>query len=1327
MAVGEDGASGRMFGKGHQAADWVKSPAPPTYPSSQPETTKGSRLSPLDGAGFLSLSTMSWMTPVMWSMSRKQLDLSSLSLSPLDGADVNGDRLQTLWDQEVCAVGLQKASLNRVLLRFQRDRLLLVLCINVLFMLSLFVGSGVLVHEILGHIIHIESSSTVWGGVALCFGLVSVELFRVCCLTLSWALNLRTGVRLKTGFCMLGFNKIISLRMHSRVSVGQMVNVLTSDSNKLFGAVLLGALVLPFPLLLIICSVYTCYILNYTALIGFFIFIIFIVLQFVLARLISHFQQRAAIITSSRVCTVNELLVYIRLIKMYVWEQAFSSKITDIRTSEKRMLEKAALIQNLSVTISPLAPVIATMCTFIVHTSLGLPINTCTAYPVITIFNCMRFILSMAPTAVKLLAEAAVSVKRLEKLLLVENPKPYILQKTDNTSAAVILENATLSWIKPTHPAETEDRDDLVSKTRHSEVLPSLRNVSFRLQKGRLLGVCGNVGSGKTSLICSLLEQMHLQQGSVSVDGSIAYVSQQAWIFYGTVQDNILMGEPLDQSRYDKVISSCSLEAEDDQTLLGEQGVSLSEGQKQRISLARAIYSDRDLYLLDDPLSAVDAHVRKHIFEECIKKQLQGKSIVLVTHQLQYMEFCDEVLVLKDGTVLEKGSHLDLMKAGRHYSELINKHLTEQPQREEREKKAELNKHMNGEIINPAFDLSGKNTDTPSSDCKYTCSADQLIHQESSRSSLVTWRTFHQYCRAAGGYCVGSFILLIFILMTTNIATSFWWLSYWLRHGHGTVNVTTADEGDLSLNPDLPFYQVGCGVMIVSLLTVCMIKCFCYIKVTFHASTTLHNGLLEKVLVSPMSFLETTPTGSLLGCFSRCQDEIDSVLPHHLNVLLTLWLMAVCVCIINSIIFPIMVLPVFILVTVFTFLLWMFRGNIVQLQRMESISRASCISLSASIAQGLSTIQTYNKMHNFTKLFKSLSDANANHLLLFHYGIRWLCFLADSLCAVMTLPVALLVVFVSNDVSSPPVKALALCFIIMLTTNSQAMIQSLLEVEVRFISVQRLLQYIKGSGPEASRQLQVHQVSEDWPQHGAITFLDYKMRYRQGSPVILNGLQLHIRAGEKLGIVGRAGSGKSSLAAALFRLVEPSEGSILIDGVDITSVRLSNLRAKLSIIPQDPVLFTGTVRYNLDPLNSYSDEEIWAALEKTYMKDTISSLEKNLQAELTDNGGKLSVGQRQLMCLSRALLQDSKIVLLDEATASVDAETDALIQITISEAFRCCTVLTITHRINTVLQADRVLVLDQGEVVEFDRPDVLRQKPDSLFSQLLAAANSGLS
>ncbi|KAM7424805.1 hypothetical protein PAMA_000930 [Pampus argenteus] len=986
----------------------------PIFSSSQSEMDTES--SPLDRAGFF--STMSWMSAVMWSMSRKKLDFSILSLSPLDGADVNGDGLQRLWEEEVCKVGLQKASLTRVLLRFQRSRLLLVLLINVLFMASLFVGSGVLIHGLVSYIVQLETSSML-GGIALCLGLVSVELFRVGCLTVSWAVNLRTGIRLKTAYCMLGFHKIISLRTHSGVSVGQMVNLLTSDSYRLFEAVLLGPVVLPFPLLLITCSVYSCYILHYTALIGFLVFLVFILMQFVFARLINMCQQRTVSITDSRVRTINEVLTCIKLIKMYVWEDSFEKKITDIRSIEERMLEKAALIQNFSVTISPLVPIIAAMCTFIVHTGLGLPLSIDTAIPVVTIFNSMRFILSMAPTAVKCLAEAVVSV--------------HHLKKTYNRSAAVVMDNATLSWTRPLRPTGTKGRENLVSKQGHTEAKPTLRNISLTLPKGRLLGVCGNVGSGKTSLICSLLEQVGFTRpnsveslfGSVFCPQCIMYILLN---YEADDKDSMVFVSQMHlQQGYNRVLSCCCLEKDlailpyGDQTMLGEQGVNLSGGQKQRISLARAVYSDREVYLLDDPLSAVDAHVGKHLFEECIRKELQGKSIIF---------------------------------------------------------------------------------------------------------------------------------------------------------------------------------------------------------------------------------------------------------------------------------------------------------------EMENISRSTCVSLCTSIAQGLSTIHAYNKTDEYTQLFKSLSDTNANHFLLFNYGMRWLCIVVDALCAIMTLPVCLLVIFSSNDFSSTPMKALALVLIMQLTSNSQYMIQALMEVVARFLSVERLLDYITGCESEAMGQLQVDQVQENWPQDGAITFLDYKMRYRDNLPIVLNDLQFHIKAKEKLGIVGRTGSGKSSLAVALFRLVEPAAGSILIDGVDITSISLFDLRKNLSFIPQHPVLFTGTVRFNLDPFNSYSDEEIWVTLEKTYLKETIFCLEGKLQAELTANGGNLSVGQRQLMCLSRALLRNSKIILLDEATASVDAETEALIQITIREAFQNCTVLTIAHRINTVLQADRILVLDQGEVVEFNNPDVLKQRPNSWFTSLLSAANS---
>lgn len=394
------------------------------------------------------------------------------------------------------------------------------------------------------------------------------------------------------------------------------------------------------------------------------------------------------------------------------------------------------------------------------------------------------------------------------------------------------------------------------------------------------------------------------------------------------------------------------------------------------------------------------------------------------------------------------------------------------------------------------------------------------------------------------------------------------------------------------------------------------------------------------------------------------------------------------------------------------------------MKRMENISRSPCISLTASTLQGLSTIHAYNVRDSHIKLFKSLNDINSNHFLLFHSGTRWLSFWLDFMASTMTLMVSLFVVLSSNDVISPALKGLAMSYTIQLTGMLQYVVRQATEVEARFSSVERLLEYITDCKSEGPRHIKEAQVPEDWPKSGAITFRDYKMKYREETPIVLNGLQFAIRAGEKLGIVGRTGSGKSSLGVALFRLVEPAAGTILIDGVDITAIGLQDLRSKLSIIPQDPVLFIGTVRYNLDPFDNYSDEEIWAALEKTYMKDSITKLEGKLQAEVFENGENFSVGERQLMCMARALLRNSKIILLDEATASIDAETDTLIQNTIKESFQDCTMLTIAHRINTVMHADRILVMDNGEVAELDDPEVLTQRPDSMFSSLLTAANT---
>ncbi|XP_010791267.1 multidrug resistance-associated protein 9-like, partial [Notothenia coriiceps] len=523
-----------------------------------------------------------------------------------------------------------------------------------------------------------------------------------------------------------------------------------------------------------------------------------------------------------------------------------------------------------------------------------------------------------------------------------------------------------------------------------------------------------------------------------------------------------------------------------------------------------------------------------------------------------------------------------------------------------------------------------------------SAAGDQLVVKEVATEGVVPWRVYHEYCKAAGGYFICFLTLLNIVLLIGSTAFSNWWLSFWLGQGDGSSNRTSSNQGDISKNPDLQYYQTIYGIMVAVMILLAMIKCFFWTWVTLAAASKLHNSMFKKIFSSPMSFFDTTPAGRILNRFSKDQEEVDCVLPLNMDPFLQFSLMVTFTIITISAVFPLMLVAVLVMATLFTLILFMFQRSVRQMKRMENISRSPCISLTTSTLQGLSTIHAYNIRENHIQLFKTLNDINSNHYLLFNCGTRWLSFWLDFMACTITLLVSLFVVLSSNEDISPSLKGLALSYTIQLTGVLQYVVRQSTEVEARFNSVERLQEYITGCKSEAPRHIKEAQAAQDWPENGTITFQNYKMKYRENTPIVLNGLDFTIRGGEKLGIVGRTGSGKSSLGVALFRLVEPAEGTILIDGVDISSIGLHDLRSKLSIIPQDPVLFIGTVRYNLDPFNNYNEEEIWAALEKTYMKESISRLEGKLQATVIDNGENFSVGERQLICMARALLRNSK-------------------------------------------------------------------------------------
>ncbi|XP_064609513.1 ATP-binding cassette sub-family C member 5-like [Liolophura sinensis] len=1021
---------------------------------------------------------------------------------------------------------------------------------------------------------------------------------------------------------------------------------------------------------------------------------------------------------------MKEVLNSIRLIKMWAWEKPFLTEIIDERKKETSKSKNQTFLTILGVCQIFQTPALATAITLTLYSYFGNTLNT-------ELDFLLRPDVKTESTVVS------------DDQLAVEMKKACFHWPSDleNGDRSKEISNA---YSNPVMDEESDTEIDSASNVSKPNGVvttkpnlgrePVLKNISFEAKKGSLIGICGPVGSGKSALVSALLGQMTQLEGSLAVNGTIAICPQEAWIFNDTLRENILFGSPYNKDRYEKTLDLTSLRTDvesfpvGDQTEIGDRGITLSGGQRQRLSLARALYSDRDIYLLDDPFSALDVTVGQQVFTRCIKQGLREKTVILTTHQLQYLQDCDLVIYLENGTVSEMGTHAELMEQAKEYSHMIKSFYEKTATKEVQpgEEQAQQSEKAVLHILD--------------------AEAGRLTEKESMGVGNVTWACYATYIRSLGGATAFLFLLFCFMLTEGIVFACDWWLSAWLQQvdsddvksGNSSLfqmdNVTVSPETEISdvmrsltgvstisISMDRSTFVLVYGIGIAILFLTNFSRSWILAKTTINSSHVLHKKVLAKVMSSPVSFFDSTPSGRIMNRFSADIDMLDTLIPMDLGACLMVFFRIMIAVGGIAAIFPLLLVSLVPAVIAVMIIGRLGRASSFQMKRMDNVTRSKLLDHVTSTAQGLVSVRTYEKENMFTKRLINYLDTNSTRYMLCECCIDWTVLRGNFVGVMLSLITSVLVVVFRQQIPSQ-MGGLALSLLIQAMTLIGPLIQFACQFEARMTSVERLDEYIKTLKSEGLQKKVTTSVAADWPRSGDVTFNEVCMAYDTNKKLVLKNVSFSVISGQSIGIIGRTGAGKSSLGTALFRLVELSSGSILIDGVDIAQLSLHQLRSRLSVIPQEPVLFAGSLRRNLDPINTCTDEDIWTALEKSQLKEKVYHLPGQLEYYVENNGENFSVGERQLICMTRALLRNAPIVLLDEATASVDTETDSKIQLMLKEAFWDRTVLIIAHRLNTVQHCHKILVMDAGTVHEFDTPQNLMNQPNSLYRTMLSGS-----
>ncbi|XP_054557204.1 ATP-binding cassette sub-family C member 4 isoform X2 [Talpa occidentalis] len=1228
------------------------------------------------------------------------------SVLPDDRSKHLGEELQGYWDKEVLRAekAAQKPSLTKAIIKCYWKSYLV---------LGIFTlieeGTKVVQPIFLGKIISYFENYDPTDSAALREAYIYATVLTTCTLVLAILHHLYfyhvqcAGMRLRVAMCHMIYRKALRLSNSAmgKTTTGQIVNLLSGDVNKFDQVTIFLHFLWAGPLQAIAVTALLWMEIGISCLAGMAVLLILLPLQSCIGKLFSSLRSKTAAFTDIRIRTMNEVITGIRIIKMYGWEKSFDDLITNYRRKEISKILRSSYLRGMNLASFFVASKIIVFVTFTTYVLLGNVITASRVFVAVTLYGAVRLTVTLFfPSAIEKVSESVVSIQRIKNFLLLDEVSGHRPQPPSDGKTLVHVQDFTAFW-------------DKASET------PTLHGLSFTVRPGELLAVVGPVGAGKSSLLSAVLGELPPSQGLVTVQGRIAYVSQQPWVFSGTVRSNILFGKKYEKERYEKVIKACALKKDlqlledGDLTLIGDRGTTLSGGQKARVNLARAVYQDADIYLLDDPLSAVDAEVGRHLFELCICQSLHEKITILVTHQLQYLKAASQILILKDGKMVEKGTYTEFQKSGVDFGSLLKKE-NEEAEPSPVPGTPTLRNRTFSESSVWSQQSSRPSLKDSAADGQEPENVQAALPEESRSEGKVGFRAYKNYLAAGAHWLVTVFLLLVNIAAQVTYVLQDWWLSYWANE-QSALNVTANEMGNVTKSLDLNWYLGIYSGLTAATVLFGIARSLLVFHVLVSSSQILHNKMFASILRAPVLFFDRNPIGRILNRFSKDIGHMDDLLPLTFLDFLQTFLMVMGVVGVAVAVIPWIAIPLVPLGIIFFVLRRYFLETSRDVKRLESTTRSPVFSHLSTSLQGLWVIRAFKAEERFQELFDAHQDLHSEAWFLFLTTSRWFAVRLDAICAIFVIVVAFGSLILVKTLDAGQV-GLALSYALTLMGMFQWCVRQSAEVENMMISVERVMEYtdLEKEAPWEGQK----RPPPGWPHEGVIVFDNVNFSYSLDGPLVLKHLTTLIKSREKVGIVGRTGAGKSSLISALFRLSEP-EGKIWIDKILTTEIGLHDLRKNMSIIPQEPVLFTGTMRKNLDPFNEHTDEELWNALKEVQLKEAIEDLPGKMDTELAESGSNFSVGQRQLVCLARAILRKNRILIIDEATANVDPRTDELIQKKIREKFAQCTVLTIAHRLNTIIDSDKIMVLDSGRLKEYDEPYILLQNQESLFYKMV--------